>query len=519
MDLDITQVDYFQNSRIPVDCMLAGLAALVYALDVNAPVRQPACISKARFRESTKIERDWKVFDSKFKIEPTLASNLLFAMRHESMDLLVLKRIFQKIPKHEIEEQVRATPVGIHIRRLWFLYEFLLDQTLDLDPVSKVKYVDLLDEENYFTIKGLPSARHAVRNNLLGSKSFCPIIRRTPTLQSYIKQDLANQALQTIRGSAPALVARAASFLMLADSQASFQIEGEKPASSRIDRWGKAVLQSGRNPLNESELQRLHSILIEDNRYIPAGFRQNGVFLGEHTSDGYPMPEFIGARFEDLATLMSELIHVNNILRTATLDPVLQAAAIAFGFIYIHPFVDGNGRLHRCIIHHVLADKKFSPPSLLFPVSSAMLRWIDLYRNTLRNHSSKLMPHIKWKATSKGNVDVQNDTADLYRYYDCTEAAEFLYKCVEQTIKVDLPNEIEFLKRRDEAVKSVMEIVEMPDNLADRFVLYTQRNTGKLPKKRREEFHKLTEEEIEQLEEAVQEAFEGFDASASSLLE
>ena len=142
-----------------------------------------------------------------------------------------------------------------------------------------------------------------------------------------------------------------------------------------------------------------------------------------------------------------------------------------------------------------------------------------MYRNTLRNHSSKLMPHIEWKATSKGNVDVQNDTADLYRYYDCTEAAEFLYKCVEQTIKVDLPNEIEFLKRRDEAVKSVMEIVEMPDNLADRFVLYTQKNTGKLPKKRREEFHKLTEEEIEQLEEAVQEAFEGFDASASSLLE
>ena len=37
------------------------------------------------------------------------------------------------------------------------------------------------------------------------------------------------------------------------------------------------------------------------------------------------------------------------------LDAVIAAAILAFGFVYIHPFEDGNGRIHRYLIHHVLA--------------------------------------------------------------------------------------------------------------------------------------------------------------------
>jgi Fic family protein len=39
-----------------------------------------------------------------------------------------------------------------------------------------------------------------------------------------------------------------------------------------------------------------------------------------------------------------------------------MAAATAFGFVYVHPFQDGNGRIHRCLVHHVLAERKFTPP-------------------------------------------------------------------------------------------------------------------------------------------------------------
>jgi hypothetical protein len=83
--------------------------------------------------------------------------------------------------------------------------------------------------------------------------------------------------------------------------------------------------------------------------------------------------------------------------------------------------------VHRCLIHHVLAERKYAPPGMVFPVSSVMLDRIDDYRTTLQAHSGPLMDFIEWRPTAERNVEVLNDTADLYRYFDCTEAAEFLY--------------------------------------------------------------------------------------------
>ena len=83
---------------------------------------------------------------------------------------------------------------------------------------------------------------------------------------------------------------------------------------------------------------------------------------------------------------MQGMIAASERMREGELDSVLQAAA-AFGFVYIHPFQDGNGRLHRCLIHHVLAERKFTPPRMVFPVSAVMLDRIDNYRDTLRAHS------------------------------------------------------------------------------------------------------------------------------------
>ena len=36
------------------------------------------------------------------------------------------------------------------------------------------------------------------------------------------------------------------------------------------------------------------------------------------------------------------------------------------------------------------------------------------------------MPYMAWRPTPERNVEVLNQTADLYRYFDCTEEAEFL---------------------------------------------------------------------------------------------
>lgn len=253
-------------------------------------------------------------------------------------------------------------------------------------------------------------------------------------------------------------------------------------------------------------------MLIEDTRFVHAGLRRDGVFLGERDHTGDPLPEFIGARAADLDDLMAGLLEANDRMRDDGVDPVLQEAATAFGFVYVHPFQDGNGRLHRCLIHHVLAERKFTPPGMVFPVSSVMLDRIDDYKSILQTHSGPLMPFIQWRPTPERNVEVLNDTADLYRYFDCTEVAEFLYGFVRRTVESDLPREIDYLSRQDQAVRRIMDAVEMPDRIAENLVMFIRQNQGKLSKKRREdEFSELRDDEVSLIERVVSDSFAGFD--------
>lgn len=509
MNLPENVSPFFQDRYIPPDATLAGTAALVQSFAVEAPVAAPVCVSNKRFKESIKHTNQFRIFDNKYAVEPTVEAHVTFAIKHEHIDLLVWKRIFLALPEETIEQFIQRAPTGPVTRRVWFLYEWLTGRTLAIADCGKVTAVDLLDKEQYFTAAGTISSRHKVRNNLLGTQRFCPIIRRTARLEALIAADLSRRARAIVERVSPQLVARAASFLLLADSQASFAIEGERLPHNKEERWLRAVQQVGRHALSSTELNRLHEILIEDRRFIKGGFREAGVFLGQRSIDGVPLPEFIGARPQDLDDLVGALIDVDAALTQSALDAVLQAAVTAFGFIYIHPYEDGNGRLHRCLIHHVLAERKFSPPGLVFPVSSVMLKRIDLYRETLQSHSQPLMPFIRWVPTERGNVEVRNDTADLYRYFDCTQAAEFLYECVQSTIEHDVPEELQYLKRHDKAITSITSRVEMPDRLAEDFLMFMRQNDWRLPKRRREsEFEKLTDAEVKALETAVRDAFD-----------
>ena len=151
------------------------------------------------------------------------------------------------------------------------------------------------------------------------------------------------------------------------------------------------------------------------------------------------------------------------------------AAAIAFGFVYVHPFVDGNGRIHRWLIHHVLAAAGYNPPGIVFPI---------------------------------------NDIADHYRYFDATTHAEFLHRCVEQTVEQDLPREVGFLEAFDAFASAVKEVVEMPDRQVERLRLFLAQGGGTLSARAKaHEFRALTDDEIEQLQALYAQSF-GADARA-----
>jgi hypothetical protein len=512
MRFALTQPSGLHDELVPERTRLAGYAALVSALNVQAPLRHFGCVSDGHVHGTTRRDGRWTVYDKRYWPGDGFGDHLSFALRHEHIDLLILKRVFSAIDPADMANFIRSAPTGAPNRRAWFLYETLTGRKLGIPDADRMSAVDLLDPKAYYTAPATLSRRHRVRDNLLGNNRFCPVIRRTEALEEYLALDLREKARDTVGKTGRHLIARAASFLLLADSRASFEIEGERPPRSRLERWGKAVLQAGRNPLNQAEIQRLHRILIEDDRLTPIGYRTEGVFLGERDRSGEPNPEFIGARPEDVPDIMKGLGECNDRLGPSGLDPVLQAAAIAFGFVYIHPLQDGNGRLHRCLVHHVLAERKFTPPGMVFPVSSVMLDRIEAYKQTLQSHSAPLMDFIEWRPTANRNVEVTNDTADLYRYFDCTAAAEFLYACVRRAVEHDLPREIDYLHRHDLAMRRIMDKVEMPDRLAEDFIMFLRQNGGKLPeRRRRKEFGALTDDETAALEQAVNEAFDGFE--------
>lgn len=498
----------FANETVPDGTLLAGYAALSYTLNVKAPLRTMACVSSEHVRGSARQNGHWNIYDKRYWPGSTLGDHLTFALKHEPLDLLILKRVLELAPEDELVKFIQSTPTGGVTRRIWFFYETLTGRLLSIPDAQQGTAVDALDPKKYFTAKAILSRRHRVRNNLLGDGFFCPLIRRTERLEKYLAMKLDKKAGQVTGPIGKRLLTRAASFMLLADSRASFEIEGERPPRNRLERWGKAVLQAGKYPLNLAEIIRLHGVLIEDSRFVQIGLRSDGVFLGERDHNEEPLPEFVGARPDDLELLLEGLFNSNNRMRESEIDAVLQAAATAFGFVYIHPLQDGNGRVHRCLIHHVLAERKFTPTGMVFPVSSVMLDRIEDYQDVLQSHTGPLMNFIEWQSTLDRNIQVDNDTADLYRYYDCTEVAEFLYACVQRTVQEDLPREIIYIQQHDEAMQRIMNSVEMPDRLAGDFIQFVRQNKGSLPNRRRKrEFEALTDAEVSELEIIVQDIF------------
>jgi Fic family protein len=319
---------------------------------------------------------------------------------------------------------------------------------------------------------------------------------------------LTKEISDTITQSSKSLIRRASSFLLLADSKASFEIEGERATRNRIESWGKIINQAGERELSINEIRRLHSILFEKSRFIKIGLRDEEVFLGDRDRDNNPIPEFIGAKSQDLKPLLEDWLQLHTLLTQDGVDPVLHAVILAFSFVYIHPLEDGNGRIHRYLLHHILAQRGFYPKGMIFPLSSVILDEIEQYRDILMAHTLPLMSMIEWNTTPRGNVEILNDTLDLYRFFDATKSCEFIYGLVEKTIKETLPHELDYLNSFDRACYEINQIVAMPDNMIKQLINFILQNGGRLSKRKRERyFEALRSEELREIEEVVGEIF------------
>ena len=499
-------VSVFHEKRLPERATPAGYSALIGAYGIDAPLPRVLSAIGERHRN---IEQDgWRLMTPRYAPHATLEGHLTFALKYEGLDLAVLKRLFRATGPTTIEEIVRATPTGSYARRIWFIYEWLTGTKLDLPDVRTGRYVPVLDPALQWDAPAENVSRQRVKNNLPGTPEFCPLVFRTDTLSRFIDLDLRQRAMDIVAEVPRDILARTAAFLLLKDSRSSYAIEGERPPQDRIQRWGRAIGEAGRQPLDPEELLRLQHIVLGNARFVKPGFRREGGFVGAHDRETrMPLPDHISARPEDLPSLIGGMVAFDR-GAAQTLDPVVAAAILAFGFVYIHPFEDGNGRIHRYLIHHILAERGFNPPGVVFPVSAAIVKRIDQYRDTLEDYSKRLLPLIEWRPTESFNVRVLNDTGDFYRFFDATPHAEFLYACVQRTIEEDLPAETAFLRRYDLFRHQVDALLDMPDNMIDLLFRFLHQNRGRLSSRARSrEFKELTAPEAERIESIYGEIF------------
>ncbi|MER9669548.1 Fic family protein [Mesorhizobium sp. M0203] len=492
-------VTVFQELRLPETATPAGYSALIGAYRLAVPLPRRLFATGEHHRIT---ERDgWRIMTPRHAPNPTLEGHLTFALKYEGLDLAVLKRLFQVTGPAPIEALVRESPTGSYARRIWFLYEWLRGARIDLPDAAAGRYIPVVDPELQWPGPDKTASRYRVRDNLPGTREFCPLVFRTKILEKFIGLELPRRAEAIVADVPRDLLARTAAFLLLKDSRSSYAIEGEHPPQDRIQRWGRAIGEAGRWPIDRDELLRLQRIVLGDARFVRLGFRKEGGFVGEHDRDnGTPLPDHIGARPEDLPRLIDGMAAFDQ-GPAQKLDAVVAAAILAFGFVYIHPFEDGNGRIHRYLIHHVLAMRGFNPPGVVFPVSAAILDQINEYRGVLESYSQRLLPLVEWEPTPQFNVRVLNDTGDFYRFFDATPHAEFLYACVQRTIERDLPEETAFLQRYDQFRQQVDAFIDMPERLTDLLFRFLHQNDGHLSNRAREkEFAALTSDEAGRIE-------------------
>lgn len=501
-------VTVFQEIRLPERATPAGYSALIGAYRLAVPLPRTLFATGEHHRIT---ERDgWRIMTPRHAPNPTLEGHLTFALKYEGLDLAVLKRLFQVTGPAPIEALVRESRTGGYARRIWFLYEWLRGARIDLPDADAGRYVPVVDPELQWPGREKTASRYRVRDNLPGTREFCPLVFRTKILEKFIGLELSRRAEAIVANVPRDVLARTAAFLLLKDSRSSYAIEGERPPQDRIQRWGRAIGEAGRRPIDRDELLRLQRIVLGDARFVRLGFRKEGGFVGEHDRDNrMPLPDHISARPEDLPQLIDGMVAFDQ-GSAQNLDAVIAAAILAFGFVYIHPFEDGNGRIHRYLIHHVLAMHGFNPPGVVFPVSAAIQDKINEYRGVLESYSQRLLPLVEWEPTPEFNVRVLNDTGDFYRFFDATPHAEFLYACVQRTIERDLPEETAFLQRYDQFRRQVDASIDMPERLTDLLFRFLHQNGGRLSNRAREkEFAALTNEEAGRIEAIYAQTFGG----------
>ncbi len=497
----------------------AGYAALVerYALEVIPNWHKSMIAARGMHRVESTGGVVVETYPAKYWPGDKLGDQLEFALKYDGTNLAILASLFQVVARGDVLAYIQSKPNGKYARRVWFLYELLTGTTLPLADLTQGNYVNLLDpDENYTVAKPKRVRRQRITNNLLGDGRFCPMIRRTATLRAFEKADLRARCNKIVAGYSPQLLKRAMNYLYTKETKSSFEIEHIKPNSTRTERF-IALLQlaESKDFCEKARLIDLQNRIV-DSRFQDADYRTDQNYVGETVGWQGEKVHYVCPKPADLTELMAGLVTAHQRMDAGNVPAVVHAAAVAYGFVFLHPFEDGNGRIHRFLIHNILARRGITPTGMIFPVSAAMLKNPASYDESLEAFSQPLISLVEYDLDEQGRMTVQNDTARWYRYIDMTPQAEALACFIEQTIDTELVAELAFLANYDQSKQAIQEIVDMPDRKIDRLIQMCLQNNGRLSaQKRANHFSFLSDKEVARIEEAISAAYGNDPANVS----
>lgn len=438
-----------------------------------------------------------------------VGDHLEFALKYDGVNLALLARIFEEVSQDELTDYVKSKPTGKYARRIWFFYEFLTQKLLPVDDLTSGNYVEALEAKDYYTIQnGEKSSRHRIVNNLLGPRSFCPVVRRTEKLAGFDSSNLRERCQNIVTTYSPELLRQALSYLYNKETRSSFEIEHIKPDAPRAEKFIALLKLAEHEDFCEKEgLIELQNRIV-DQRFKDSDYRVSQNYVGQAVAYQKEIIHFICPKPDDLPNLMEGLIDSHLRMKAGNVPPVIHAATIAYGLVFLHPFEDGNGRIHRFLIHNILSLQGLVPRGLMFPVSAVMLKNPGAYDASLESFSRPLLQLIDYKMDAMGRMVVENHTACWYQFMDMTAQSEALYEFVTRTIEEELVEELRFLASYDNTRKAIQEIIDMPDRLIDLFIQMCLQNNGRLSqRKRAAHFDFLTDEELSAMEQAVKDGY------------
>jgi hypothetical protein len=482
-----------------------------YGLTVTQALRHETVIGATRAIVSDgTTER--RTVQALLRPERTMAGHLGFALKHEGVHLETLSRLFAAAPAAEVEGWIRREPTGRYARRAGFFFERMTGRRLDVPDTTRGNYVPAADPKRELVLTTpVNNPRWRVRDNLLGSEAFSPQVHLTPDTKKAVALDV-RERIATLEGQFGAeLVLRSAVWLTVKESRASFAIEHEENQRDRIQRFATVIEQrtgQAADPLSSASLEELQRAILGSNA-LHHGLRRSPVFVGESARLGEERVHYIAPHWDDVPSLLAGLRELFK--RTSGLPPVARAALMSFSFVYLHPMVDGNGRISRFLINDVLRRDGALPAPYVVPIS-AVLQKPDLrplsYDGVLEIFSRPLMQqyrgHWSFGPAQRGEdgvtynllFDRYQDALHAWRHPDLTRQVSFLGDALELTIDREMRAEAHYLQRHGAARARLKSIVEGPDSALDRIIRSVRESDGAVSGKLRAEYPILDRAEI-----------------------